>query len=85
MLPVESGLSSLRPVASRASRWFTALRTYLCHLPSLFHLGAVHGVFPCRVCSYREPDTFRFALSFFLFLSAPEPRVNVAVPFAVRT
>lgn len=50
MLPVESGLFSLRPVASRAPRWFAALRTYLCHLPSLFHLGAVHGVCPCRVC-----------------------------------
>lgn len=71
MLPVESGLSSLRPLALRALR-FAALRTYLCHLPSLFHLGAVHGVFPCRVCSHCEPDTFRVALPFLLLLSAPE-------------
>jgi hypothetical protein len=79
VLPVESGLFSLRPVALRAPRWFAALRTYLCHLPSLFHLGAVHGVFPCRVCSRCEPDTFRFALPFFLLLSASEHLTQLAL------
>jgi hypothetical protein len=85
VLSVENGLSSQRPVALRAPRCFAALRTYLSYLPSLFHLGVVHGVSPFRVCSHREPDTFRFALPFFLLLSAPELWVNVAVPIAVRT
>ena len=86
VLPVGSGLFSLRPVALRASRCFlAALRTYLCHLPSLFHLGSVHGVCPCRVCSHRKPDTFRFTVPFCLFLSAPELGPDVAVAVAVRT
>lgn len=72
LLSVESGLFSLRPVTSRVLRslvsiagfcsgrpFASALHACLCHLPSLFHLGAVHGVFPFGVCSRREPVSFR--------------------------
>lgn len=49
--------------ARSASLGFLALHACLCHLPSLFHLGAAHGVCPFRVCSRREPVSFRSGLA----------------------
>jgi len=49
LLSVESGLFSLRPFAGACVTLFTALYTYPCHLPDLFHSGAIPGVLPFRV------------------------------------
>jgi hypothetical protein len=97
----ERPLTSLNVQGSRASGWKRLVQPAPCgvacstlscsaahlprHLPSLFHLGSAHGVFPCRVCSHCKPDAFRFAVPFLLLLAAPELWADVAVPIAVRT
>jgi len=75
VLSVESGLFSLRPVPMRALPLvLQRLTPATTHLPGLFHPGAILGVFPFRVCSPCKPDTSRFAVPFFLLVSAHLPR-----------
>jgi len=71
---------------SRLSQVFRpvwAFHTYLCHLPVLFHPGAILGIYPFRVCSRCKPDTSRFAVPFFPFVVASGHQ-SVTAFFAVR-
>jgi len=71
---------------SRFSQMFRpvwAFHTYRCHLPGLFHPGAILGICPFRVCSRCKPDTFRFAVPFFPFVVASGHQ-SVTAFFAVR-